>query len=296
MDVNLVFEGGGVLGVYYVGAYKALREFGYRASKCAGTSAGSIISSVIIAGYTPRELEDIVYETDFNAINKKTKLSKIPLIGKPLSLIYNKGMYDIEAIEQWIENLLRSKGITKFKDVMSNGESRLKITAADITRSKLIILPDDLYEYGIDPQEFSVAKAAAMSSSIPYYFTPIRLKHAGKTGYIVDGGLLSGFPVWVFDNEETPTIGIMIKNLDSNTSQGKTDIISYTKDVINAPINEDETNFVCGKDLVRTIVIDYTGMIDATSFDKINERKKEMIRVGYDSTVKFLDGYHTNKR
>jgi NTE family protein len=109
----------------------------------------------------------------------------------------------------------------------------------------------------------------------------------------VDGGLLSGFPIWIFDeeNDSVQTLGVMIKNQQSNTSRGKTDIISYTEDIINAPINEDETNFVRNKDLVRTMVIDYDGRVSATDFDKVNKSKKIMMQSGYESAVRFLESY-----
>jgi NTE family protein len=293
MDINLVFEGGGVLGIYYVGAYKALVEYGYKIKRCAGTSAGSIISSLIMAGYSPKELEDIVNDTDFKPLAKKTKLCCIPLIGKPLSIIVNKGMYDCGSIESWVGGLLKKKGVTKFGDVMRNGESDLKIIAADITRSKMLVLPDDLSDYGIDPAGFSIARAASMSSSIPYFFTPVIIKAGDKANYIVDGGLLSGFPIWIFDEEgdPNPTLGIKIKNLESKTSHGKNDIISYTEDIINAPINEDETNFVRNKDLVRTMVIDYDGRVSATDFYNVNKSKKIMMQSGYESAVRFLESY-----
>lgn len=292
MKVNLVFEGGGVLGIYYVGAYKALSEYGYSVDKCAGTSAGSVISAAIMAGYSPEELEDIIYATDFNTFNKKTKLCKIPLIGKALSIIYNKGIYNSEIIETWINGLLEQKGVSKFGDVMCDGKSDLKIIAADITQSKMLVLPDDLKEYDISPDEFSIARAVAMSCAIPYYFTPVKLKKQGRINYIVDGGLLSCFPIWIFDGEEhstQTTFGIKIRDLASYTSQGKDDIISYTKDIINAPINEDESNFIRNKDLVRTIIIDYNGQVISTDFDKVNESKKDLMLSGYESTVRFLE-------
>ncbi len=295
MDVDLVFEGGGILGLYYIGAYKALREYGYSIKRCAGTSAGSVISAAIIAGYSAAELEDIIYQTDFSLFSRKTKLCKIPLVGKPLSIGINKGLYDYRVIETWVNDLLRKKGKASFKDVMENGKSNLRVIASDVTRSKMLILPEDLKEYAINPAQYSIGRAVAMSCAIPYFFTPVKLKTLGKVSYIVDGGLLSNFPIWIFDNEvplARPTIGIKIKNLASNTARGKRDIISYTQDIINAPINQDESNFVRNKDLIRTIVIDYNGEIKATDFNKVNKYKRELISKGYESSKRFLDKFN----
>jgi NTE family protein len=41
--------------------------------------------------------------------------------------------------------------------------------------------------------------AVRMSMSYPYLFTPVRLWREGKPHFIVDGGLLSNFPIWLFD-------------------------------------------------------------------------------------------------
>jgi NTE family protein len=293
-----VFEGGGVTGISYVGALKALEEKKFNIHRCAGTSAGSIIAALVVAGYTSKELIEILYKTNFNVFLKKAGVGKVLLLGKPLALIFNKGLYDSEVIEEWIQKLLIKKGITKFKDVMINGKSRLKIIASDITRSKMLILPDDLKDYGIDPMEFSIAKAVRMSCAIPLFFSPYELKYGEKVSFIVDGALLSNFPIWIFDIDgipRWPTFGMKIKDLDSNTSKGKTNIISYVKDIIDAPINQDETNFVRRKEFVRTIIIDYDGKVSATNFNKADTFIKSFLDNGYNSAIKFINSWDFRK-
>ena len=70
--------------------------------------------------------------------------------------------------------------------------------------------PWDLESYGIDPDKFSVARAVHASSAIPYVFEPVRV--GGATW--VDGGLLSNFPVELFDRPDAqprwPTFGIRL--------------------------------------------------------------------------------------
>ncbi|WP_097026705.1 patatin-like phospholipase family protein [Clostridium peptidivorans] len=290
MNTDLVFEGGGVKAISYVGVLKALEEKNYKILRCAGTSAGAIISALIVAGYNSKELKDIVYNTDFKLFNKNTMVGNIPIIGGFISLLVNNGKYDGSVIEQWMDTLLKKKGITKFKDVIVNGKSILKVIVADITKRKMIILPDDLPEYGLDPLEFSIARAVRMSCSIPFYFTPAKLEYSNSISYIVDGGLLSNFPIWIFDSDNTnyPTIGIKIKDLDSYTSQGKTGILCFLKDVIDAPINVDPENFVRNKDKLRILIIDYGAKIKASDFRKIDKYIDPLIKNGYDQTLSFL--------
>lgn len=294
MLVDLVFEGGGVLGICYIGALKALEEKGYSIGRCAGTSAGSVISALTIAGYNNYELAELLKSTDFTKFLKRTKASDVLFGSKLVSLLLDKGQYDSEYIEEWMNYLLKKKGIVKFKQVLYKGESRLKIVAADITRRKMVILPDDLKEYDIDFREFSIARAVRMSCAIPIFFTPVILKSNKGVSYIVDGGLLSCFPVWIFDIENTikyPTLGIKIKDKESLTSQGKKDLLSYIKDIIYAPLNENQENFIRDKERVRIIEINYKANIVSTNFDKANSYINDLFMDGYLSTSKFLNSF-----
>lgn len=291
MNIDLVFEGGGVKAISYIGVLKALEEKYYNIKRCAGSSAGAIISALIVAGYTSNELENIIYNTDFNIFNKNTKIGKVPVIGRFVSLLVNNGRYDGSIIEDWINILLKEKGIMKFKDVMVNGQSKLKIIASDITKRKMIIIPDDLPEYDLDPLEFSIAKAVRMSCSIPFYFTPEKIQCNNCGSYIVDGGLLSNFPIWIFDSDNVnyPTIGIKIKDLDSYTSQCKTNVICFLKDIIDASLNVDPENFVRNNDRLRILILDYGSKIKATDFKKVNQSIDPLVKNGYIQTLKFLE-------
>lgn len=298
MNVDVVLQGGGVLGIGYVGVFKALSEKGYKVERCAGTSAGSVVAALIMAGYNYKELEDIIKNTDFNIFMEKTSLSKFFTIGKLLSAMINKGIYNGEVIEAWMNGLLEKKGVTKFKHLMQQGKSRLKIIASDITGRKIMILPDDIKKYGIDPMEFSIAKAVRMSCSIPFYFTPVLLNNNGKTNFIVDGGLLSNFPIWIFDVEglpRWPTFGVKIKDDESYSARGKSDILEYLMDIISAALNYDSDSYVREKDNVRTITLDFKNKISATDFVKANKFVDYLCNNGYESTCEFVENWNFNK-
>ena len=53
-----------------------------------------------------------------------------------------------------------------------------------------------------------------MSMSIPVFFEPVRFPNPGtrEEHLIVDGGMLSNFPVWLFDAEvpQWPTFGLKL--------------------------------------------------------------------------------------
>ncbi len=67
MFCNAVFEGGGAKGIAHIGAFKAIEQYNLRVDKLAGTSAGSIIATMIALGYSADDL-----------YNPKTKKGKLP--------------------------------------------------------------------------------------------------------------------------------------------------------------------------------------------------------------------------
>ncbi len=206
MLINGVFEGGGVKGISLAGAVRAAEKHGAQFHRVAGTSSGSIVASMIAAGYTADEMKELIMTTSFTKFLKRAPLFNLALIGPALRVLLKKGLYAGEALEEWIRQLLLVKGIRTFGDLE---RGKLTIIASDITSGKIMVLPDDLEKIGIDPTTFEVARAVRMSCSIPYFFDPVLLRLPPKLArgkpfteqflHIVDGGLLSNFPLWVFD-------------------------------------------------------------------------------------------------
>ena len=65
---NLVFEGGGVKGIAYVGAMKVLEKEDIlkNISRVGGTSAGSINAALFAAGFSNQETLNVLSKLDFN--------------------------------------------------------------------------------------------------------------------------------------------------------------------------------------------------------------------------------------
>ena len=225
-----VFEGGGVKGIGLVGAVAAVENAGYQWGNLAGTSAGSIVAALLAVGYTGAELKGILQSLDYNNFKDEGLLDKLGVFGKALSVGFEYGIYEGEYFEHWMENLLRAKGKTKFKDVKldvsqeepKNREKyqyKVQAIATDITDQRLLILPRDLKDFGYDPDEFSIAGAVRMSMSIPFFFEPVKLKDtSGRVHFIVDGGVLSNYPIWLLDDggpaPAWPTFGFKLMERD----------------------------------------------------------------------------------
>ena len=215
MYADLVCKGGGVKGIALVGAISYFEEQGYAWKRVAGTSAGAIVASLVAVGYSANEIKDIMYDLDYNKLADKNKLQSIPLVGSAASLFLSKGLHSGDYIENFLSKKFEQKGKKYFRDIYIHNNSKLKVIATDVTRHKLITLPDDLVEYNINPFDFEIAKAVRMSLSIPFFYEPIVLNTDKEPCYIVDGGLLSNFPIWIFDvadNPRWPTFGLNLYN------------------------------------------------------------------------------------
>lgn len=217
--VDLVCEGGGVRGIGLVGAVDALAQAGYRFPRVAGSSAGSIVAALVaalqVAGEPLSRLAEVMRSIDYRKILDRNLIGHLPLIGGGLSLLTSDGVYRGAYLEQLLTGLLGDLGVRTFGDLRTGEEPEqfawsLVVTASDLSRRRLVRIPWDLDSYGIDPDDFPVARAVHASSAIPYVFEPVRVKGASW----VDGGLLSDFPVELFDRPDAqprwPTFGIRL--------------------------------------------------------------------------------------
>ncbi|BDG80646.1 hypothetical protein BJH90_14815 [Bacillus halotolerans] len=208
MYIDGVFSGGGVKGVALAGAYEALEEKGFRFARLAGTSAGAVIAAFIASGYSSKEIHALIEEVDGERLLDQ-RYSFLPLkMLQWVSIYWRLGLFKGDTLEKWIADLLRAKGVRVFGDLKKGS---LRLIASDLTNGTMIVLPDDLVRYGLNPDMFPVARAVRMSCSIPYFFEPIKLKTDTGTATVVDGGVLSNFPIWLFSKErKRPVIGVTL--------------------------------------------------------------------------------------
>jgi NTE family protein len=212
-----------------VGAYAALKQKGYEFHRIAGTSAGAIVGALIAAGMSPRRLQKVMREIDYGRFEDKGFLDRLWLLGKGASLLFEQGIYEGKYLQEWLSDQLAKLKVHTFADLRIDdpGSSlppekayRLVVMASDVTRGRLVRLPWDYPQSGLDPDEQPVAEAVRASMSIPFFYEPVRFKARDPAGdeetcYMVDGGMLSNFPIEVFDRTDGkrprwPTFGIKL--------------------------------------------------------------------------------------
>lgn len=289
MLIDGVFSGGGIKGFALIGAYQAIEEKGFTFKRMAGTSAGSLIASLIAAGYTSGEIIDLMEELNLGDFLDQRKAFLPTPLAKWLLLYWRLGLYKGDMLEKWIYQKLRAKGVVTFQNLP---QGRLRIIASDLTNGRIIVLPDDLERYGIHPASFSVAKAVRMSCSLPYFFEPVRLKDYQGNTIVVDGGVLSNFPIWLFDEEKKlkkrPVLGI---KLSGNSQQQKQNKINNAIDMFSALFetmkNAHDARYISRRHEKNIIFIPIESGL-TTEFGVTDEKKQELIQIGKKRAEAFL--------
>jgi NTE family protein len=305
--VDAVFEGGGVKGIALVGAAAMVEATGYQFHNLAGTSAGAIVATLLGVGYTAAELQSILMDLDFTTLtDPATMLSRIPLIGKYLGILTDLGMYKGDVFLQLMRAWLAAKGVKTFGDLVLPGETetryrfKVHVVASDISRGNMLILPDDAQTYGIAPERLEVALAVRMSMSIPYFFTPVTLTNTlGQRCSIVDGGLLSNFPIELFDTPppavpEWPTFGFALVSDPSDPtadvrveSKVRGPLTLFAALFQTAVVAHDAHAMAVPDIAARTIRIDDLGL-PPTQFDLTQIHKAALYEAGQAAARDFL--------
>ncbi|WHX65360.1 patatin-like phospholipase family protein [Peribacillus frigoritolerans] len=288
MIIDGVFSGGGIKGYGLVGALQELEEKGFEFHRTAGTSAGSIIAAFVAAGYTGKEMEKFFLDIDLSGLlDKRRGLLPIPF-AKWLLLYWKLGLYKGNALEAWVAGKLAERNVVTFKDVRPKS---LRIITSDISNGKLVVLPDDLPNYGIDPGAFPVAKAVRMSCSIPYFFEPVKL-NVGKSKFLfVDGGVLSNFPMWLFNSDhvrkERPVIGLRL-SVDEIWKPHEVDnAVELFSALFKTMKDAHDARYISKKHVHNIVFIPMKG-ISAMDFNLNDEKKGELIDKGRQCTKEFL--------
>ena len=293
--VDLVFEGGGVKGIGLVGAYSVLEERGFEPQNVAGTSAGAIVATLLAAGYTAAELREIILGLDFSRLRDTAWEDRVPLAGAPLSILRDLGIYEGEYFRKLMSDLLEAKQVRTFRDLVHpryadqpDYRYKARVIASDLTGRCLLALPQDAPKLGLTPDDLNVALAVRMSMSIPIFFEPVRVRNpqTGREHIVVDGGVLSGYPIWIFDQDgapQWPTFGLRLVEPEpeaplsghllppAEPASGVEAVVDYLKSLVQTMMEAHDRFYIERADYARTIPIPTLG-VNSTDFDLSRDR------------------------
>jgi NTE family protein len=295
-----VFSGGGIKGLAFAGALQAAAEAGYDEwAKLAGTSAGAITAMALAVGYDAQSLRKQLDDFDFSTIADYGKLGEVEI---PANLELLRGATKGKALHAWIEKLLADapRTATKFGDL---DPGKLRVVGVDLAHSRMVVFPEDVALYvdeddkPLVPEEFPIADAVRISAGFPYFFPPLGLRdgHTKKQGVLVDGGVASAFPVFLFDSPKPqhPTWGFRLFGGSAPERPSYTAIkgplwpVDMLKAIVDTSMNAlDKLEMVAFG--LRTISIP-TGDIPTLDFALTDAQKEELYSSGYGAAKKFFE-------
>ena len=208
MYSNLVLSGGALRAVALLGAIKYLEELNLlkNIKQFVGTSAGSIISFLLIIGYKSNEIvklfeNNVDYITQFNID-----------IDNLSNILDDYGMDDCsrnkKKLEEFLYKKINSKTIT-FLELTKKFGVNFVVTGTNLTKRQTDYFNVDNYP------NMNVIDALIISSCIPLIYKPITFNDC----LYVDGGIYDNFPLKYFKNNSTETLGIYVQTYYSNKNE-----------------------------------------------------------------------------
>ena len=312
-QADLVLEGGGVKGIGLAGAYAALEHAGYVPRNVAGTSAGAIAAALITAGYSADEISAIIIGLDFRQFEDKDWEGRIG--GAGLSLLLDSGIYEGARFRDWMREVLAAKGVHTFADLQTGSDDprlsfRLQVVVSDISARRLLVLPRDAGLLGLDPLELEVADAVRMSMSIPLFFKPVRVLNTSTNHehVLVDGALLSNFPVWLFDCDEgvepeCPTFGLLLVEPDpkipiterleepEHATRGPRGLVTLLTSLVHTMLEAHDRMYLEKAQFARTIAVPTLG-VRTTEVELSKDRAQALYAAGYSAANTFLETWN----
>ena len=207
---NLVFKGGGVRGIAYLGALEVLDKYKIveNIERVAGTSAGAIMAAIMALRLSFSETRDLFHTLEISKIPQSSEKQKrwfLPDFAEEenyLRFITKYGWYSSAYFYEWLMEAIGSQcggnGRATFADFRDRGFRDLYIVAANISLQQAEVFS------ARDTPDVAVADAVRMSMSIPVFFDALLFdgKSFGSGDYYVDGGLFDNFPTHIFDQPE----------------------------------------------------------------------------------------------
>ncbi len=316
---DLVLEGGGVKGIGLVGAVITLSDAGLTFPRVAGTSAGAIAAALVAAleraGKPMSELRQIMQTIDYGEFMAgdwaERHLGRFGEIGH---LAFHQGMYSGDYLVEWLGGALADLGVTTFGDLKITDDPgtslpescrySLVVHTADITRRKLVRLPWDYAGYGVTTDTTLIVDAVRASMSIPFFFQPVRIDApalaeaadnfaAGPVTW-VDGGLLSNFPVEVFDRSDGqpsrwPTIGVKLSAAAplASSPHNADNALEEAVACARTALDNADRYYVPPDKAKRTVFVDSLGL-SATDFHLTTEQQQGLYDNGSKAATAYL--------
>jgi len=185
---HLVFAGGGIRGVAFVGALKSIYDttgidfslIAHRPLTCTGVSVGALLSLLIVIGFSVHELIDFS-----NSLINESFVTIDPMFLLKGGLSVDNG----DKLKLFLEKLMEKKGfspLTTLSQLYIATRVSLETLVTNLTTASVLFLNHETHP------DLKVVTAVMSSMSLPLIFPPVK----GSNGHLwADGGIMDNFPI-----------------------------------------------------------------------------------------------------
>ncbi len=273
---NVIFTGGSVRGLCYAGVLKALEEENIQIKTYTGSSIGALMIVFYAIGYRADEIEE-----EINKLNMP-KLFTDFNFNMFSNLAVSRGEKYLNWLREKIEQKFYAQNYKKgkmpsvcFKDL----DKDVYVTALELETSQIKVFSK------YTTPEIEIAKALRASSAMPFLIPPFN--YEGKN--LIDGDIARGCPIFKAIPElqnnnilEFRITGGSKNKISKNPIKMVNSIINSTAYIID---NQASIDYKTNK--INIIKIDVEG-VSFTDFFLTDKKKKEINKIGYETTKKCL--------
>jgi len=285
LKYDVIFGGGAIRGIAYIGAVKALKELGIELGAFAGSSVGAIFAGLLAVGYNIEELKTLFLDINFDLF-KDIHFG----LGKEFAL--SKG----EVFLDWLRELIERK---YYGDVYNKSES-LPVKFKDLNKD-LVIITTDLTNFKCkefskyETPDFEIAKAIRISSTMPGLMPPFKFEESE----LVDGDLQKSWPLWKLSKTlNSSEERILEFRLEGDYAGKGKNAINFINTVYSC-VTSIATDFVVecygNKDKYDYIILN-TGEVVIVDFNQPKEKREHLIQIGYDLTMQYFKEFLPDKK
>lgn len=273
--IGLSLAGGGAKGFSHVGVLKVLDSLGVKVDYISGTSMGAIVGGLYASGYSGKEIEKIVMDTDFYSLIRDPKSRKE-------SSFFNK------SVDKYLFSIPLKNGKITLPSSISSGQKNVYLlkelfkNVSNVNDFSKLPIPFMCVATNLESGNMKIFESGDLvqsimaSSAFPSLMDPVKI---GDSIYI-DGAMTVNYPSKPLKDKGIDIVIGVDLNQDLSKREDLNNIISILNQVIDFGIQKDTRRQYKHTDI--NIKPNLTGMT-ATSYDD----KKKILDSGYVEGLKY---------
>lgn len=275
--IGLSLAGGGAKGFAHVGVLKVLDSLGIKVDYISGTSMGAIIGGLYASGYTGKDIEKIVMDTDFYSLIRDPK-------SRTESTFFNK------SVDKYLLSIPLKNGKINLPSSISSGQKNVYLlkelfkNVSTIEDFSKLPIPFMCVATNLESGNMKIfekgdlVQSIMASSAFPSLMDPVKI---GDSIYI-DGAMTVNYPSKPLKDKGIDIVIGVDLNQDLSKREDLNNIISILNQVIDFGIQKDTRRQYKFTDI--NIKPNLKGMT-ATSYDE----KKKILDSGFVEGLKYTD-------